>query len=228
MKKTLFSLAILVFSIPAFAHISIVSTPHFSNAYSQFDFAVPHGCEGFDTLRLEMTLPGGLTGVRPLDSVFGDATVETNDQNEPTKITWTKSYDLYGSDSHAYTVSLRAKTPDTPFVTLYFPIVQVCLDADQNEIQSAWVGMGGHDHGSSSEELPAPSVLLNPPRKLGWNNYFIDQHLHDLSIFDDAEIVWMGNSAYSSNDNTMELILADESTSLLEMIHPGSEIWVKY
>ena len=228
MKNIVFTLVIFIVSVPSFAHISIITEPHFSNTYSQFEFAVPHGCQGFDTLRLEMTLPSALTRVRPLDSVFGSAIVQTNDQEEATKIIWTKSTELYESDSHAYTVALRAKTPDTPFVTLYFPVVQVCLDADQNEIQAAWVGMGGHDHGAESSELPAPSALLNPPRKLGWNNYYIDQHLHDLSIFNDAEIVWMENSAYSSSDHTMQLILEDENVQLLEMIHPGSEIWVKY
>jgi len=56
----------------------------------------------------------------------------------------------------------------------------------------------------------------------------VDQHVHDLTVFKDAAIVWAGTAAYSPNAHIMGLIQQEPDTQVLDAIHPGTEIWVKY
>ncbi|MGD8863022.1 MAG: hypothetical protein PVI30_23615 [Myxococcales bacterium] len=46
--------------------------------------------------------------------------------------------------------------------------------------------------------------------------------------FADAQIVWSGDAAYSSNPATADMIDAEDGVSVLESIEAGAEIWVKY
>ncbi len=211
------------------AHVS-VAAKLYSNSYSVVELAIPHGCEGFDTVKVEVSLPSTLTGVRPLEAVFGPSTLETTEDGTVTKITWVaQKAEVYPSDSHAYTVAFRAKTPDDDFAILHFPTVQTCKDTDGNAYTSAWVGMSaGHDHNAESDELPAPSAVLYPKVAPGWHQFTATDHMHDMSLFSDAEIVWKGSAAYSANPHTMQMIVDDVEVSVLSEIHPTETFWVKY
>src|SRR5436305_1896738 len=46
------------------------------------------------------------------------------------------------------------------------------------------------------EPEPAPAVAILPVRKGGWNKFTVKSKLTDLTVFDDAEIVWAGDAAY--------------------------------
>lgn len=210
------------------AHVT-VTNKIYSNSYTQVEMAVPHGCEGYDTVKVEVTLPEGLVGtLRPLDSLFGTATVEVNEEGVAQKIIWTATKPLYRSDSHSYDIAFRTKTPDATFQTLFFPTIQTCEDSDGNTYTTEWVGTDvGHDN-HDSEVKPAPKAVLFPKVSPGWHKFDITDHLHDLSIFNDAEIVWMDKAAYSGNAHTMQMIEEDAEASVLDAIHPGSTIWVKY
>ncbi len=211
------------------AHVSVTSGTAYAGSYYQVDLAVPHGCDGADTESIEVEIPASLSGVRPVFAFTGDSSavsIEKDGSGAVTKLTYTRSNDA-GEDSNAYSISFRGKLADVPFTTLYFPTTQTCFGG----AVSAWVGTGGHDHhGSSAEssELPAPSMMVYPTRHPGWNEYTAQDHLHDMSIFNDAEIVWKGSAAYSPNTATMEMIEADENSSVLEQIHPDESFWVKY
>ncbi|MCG8538290.1 MAG: DUF1775 domain-containing protein [Pseudomonadales bacterium] len=219
------------FSQSALAHVSVTSPKAFSNAYYQVDMAVPHGCSGADTYRIEVSIPESLTGVRAVLGELGYAELETNPSTgQVNKLIWEKpDSDLLDSDSHAYNISFRTKLPDVAFTALHFPTVQYCIDSEGVESSSEWIGTGGHGHhGGSSDELPAPALFIYPPRSSGWNQYIAPDHLHDMSIFKDAEIVWKGSAAYSPNPHTQSLIENDAEASVLDAIHPGEEFWVKY
>ena len=213
-----------------FGHVSITCEVAYAGSHYETEFTVPHGCNGSDTQQVELSIPSGITGIRPLDSTFGPATIESNAEGNITKLIWTKSEgDLHSSDSHAYNFSFRSKLPDTPFTTYYFPTIQSCKTQEGQELEAEWVGTGDHHHSSiDSSVLPAPKIMIFPKRFPGWNKYTVNQHVHDLTVFSDAEIVWMGGSAYSANPETMALIEADANVNILVEIHPDSIIWVKY
>jgi uncharacterized protein YcnI len=225
--------AALLAATAANAHIS-VSGPAFAGATHEASFGVGHGCDGADTYRVKVQIPSGVTSVRPLDSVFGKAVLEKNAEGNVTAVVWTKlTGDVLPADTNYYKLAVRFKIPETPFKTLYFPTLQTCRAADGTETTAEWIDTSG-DHGShdgsSGEEaaLPAPALLILPPRAPGWNKYTVSEHVHDLTVFKDALIVWAGKAAYSPNPVTQSLIEAEPDTEVLTAIHPGTEIWVKY
>ncbi|OZG72592.1 hypothetical protein BTA51_15040 [Hahella sp. CCB-MM4] len=224
--------AALFVSATVQAHVSVTSKTAFAGSYYEATLAVPHGCDGDDTYKVVMTIPGTFGKVRAIHSSFGPSSIETIMDGETITsytVTWERSGNVSEADTESYNFGFRTKLPDTPFTSIHFPTVQYCRDDETlEESTSEWVGTAGHDHDSTSDELPAPSLFIYPKRYPGWNQYTVDEHIHDLSVFDDAEIVWFGTSAYSSNPVTMEMIRADGNAGVLEQIHPGSEIWVKY
>ena len=122
---------------------------------------------------------------------------------------------------------------------MYLPTTQFCKNTNGDEISAAWTATnathGSHKVSAAAETTtaeinanPAPSFLAYPARIKGWNKYIAPDHLHDMSIFNDAEIVWKGDAAYSANPNTVELINADTAATPLSEIHPEEVFWVKY
>ncbi len=233
--KTLLAVALSLVSSIALAHVSVTSGPAFAGASQELTFKLGHGCDGADTFRVEIRIPEGVTSVRPLDSVFGKAVVTKDaETGQVTAVTWTKdAADVLPADTQLYQLTLSAKLPNTPFTHLFFPTYQHCRDASGNESSHEWIGTStGHDHGGGGGGTPtvdpAPYVYLYPARVRGWNKYTVDQHVHDLSVFHDAEIVWAGNAAFSPNPHVLSLIEKEADTQVLDAIHPGTEIWVKY
>ena len=220
------------------AHVGVSTAPIFTGKTQEITLSVPHGCSelvngvstAYDTLRVEVQIPQTLTGLRPLDAVFGSASLVKNDAGAITKVIWTKpdSADK-GADSHQYNFSIRAKVNASAFTTVYLPTTQYCKNSKGEEISAAWTAMSDdHDHSATATENPAPSFLVYPARTKGWNKYKAPDHLHNMSIFNDAEIVWKGKAGYSANANTAVLIAADAAYSVLSEIHPDEEFWVKY
>jgi uncharacterized protein YcnI len=224
------------------AHVSVdtANGPAIAGKSYLVTLNLPHGCSGSDTYKIEVEIPSGFKLSRPVDSEFGAATItkETlavpfvmhgkNYEEDVTKITWEKpESEIKASDTHLYRVSFRSTLPDTPFATAYLKTTQTCKMPDGSTEKLEWVGTGGHDDHSATLS-PAPAMFIYPARTPGWNQYTVSEHVHDLSIFKDAEIVWAGTEAYSPNANTSTLIEQDADTQTLQMIHPGTDIWVKY
>ncbi|WP_170252824.1 DUF1775 domain-containing protein [Colwellia echini] len=219
------------------AHVSIASGPHFVNKSSIIELSIPHGCTdevsgSEDTVRIVAKVPSSITSVYAIDAVFGQATVVAMEgEHSYNEITWVKAAGTErDSDTQYYKVSFRGKLPDAAFSTVFIPTTQYCINDSEQEISVSWdVESGGHDHSSSTEGNPAPSLMVMPARSPGWNQYTTgtDQHLHDMSIFNDAEIVWWDDAAYSSNTVTQELIEAEGKSTLSE-IHDNASFWVKY
>lgn len=240
-RQSLFKLAIsllAVTSVNTIAHVGVANTPLYTGKTQEIVLSVPHGCsetvngvsKSYDTLRVEVQIPATLTGLRPLDAVFGAATLEKSEAGTITKVIWTKPDTAdKGSDTHQYFFSVRAKVNTTAFTTVYLPTTQYCKNTNGQEISAAWTAIGGdHDHSATTTENPAPSFLVYPVRTKGWNKYIAPDHLHNMSIFNDAEIVWKGKAGYSANANTAALIKADAAYTELSEIHPDEEFWVKY
>ncbi|QRK04985.1 YcnI family protein [Archangium violaceum] len=219
------------------AHISVGAPgPAVAGSTQELTFNVGHGCDGADTFRIEVRIPEGVTSVRPLNSEFGKAVVSKDAAtNTITSVTWTKpsSADVLPADTHFYKLTLRARLPDQAFTTLFFPTIQHCRAADGTESTVEWIATTtDHNHGQNAgtepAENPAPALFIVPARTPGWNKYTVDQHVHDMSVFKDAQIVWAGSEAYSPSTYILSLIEKEPNTRVLQAIHPGTEIWVKY
>ena len=181
---------------------------------------IGHGCEDaltgtkYDTERLEIEMPAGVTSIRPLDAPWAAASVVKDDLGTITKLVWTKTDMVHSEDSQLYLASFTVKLPNTPMTTLAFPAIQYCHDGSGNEISLEWIA------------AEAPTLKLLEAHKPGWNKYTAQTDIDTATIqgfFTDATIVWSGGSAYSANPVTDSLI-----TNKLTTIPTGSEFWVKY
>jgi uncharacterized protein YcnI len=213
----------------ALAHPSVAG-PGLAGKNQVLSFSIGHGCEGADTVRIEVAIPSAIMSVRAVPSTFGPVTLTSDDAGVVTKVTLTKADDPRELDEMYYQFSIRVAVPDAPFTTLLFPTTQVCRAADGTEITVEWAAtpeeIAAADAGAEPE--PAPSLVILPARAPGWNVYEAPSKLTDLSIFDDAEIVWVGDAAYSANPTTMAQIEDEEGVTKLTEIAAGAEIWVKY
>ncbi|MET0402574.1 MAG: DUF1775 domain-containing protein, partial [Cystobacter sp.] len=225
-SRTLSALAVFLLCQAAEAHIGLSSSaPPIAATTRELSFEVGHGCDGLDTFSIEVRIPEGVGGVRPVDSVFGKAVVIRNDAGRVTAVKWTKpAVEVLLEDTQFYKLTLRAALPNAPFTALYFPTLQTCRSPDGTEKVQEWVGTSsGHGHGlaEGSTQLPAPSLYVLPPRSPGWNKYTVTQHVHDMGFFADAQIVWAGSAAYSPSAYITSLIAEEPQAQVLLQIHPG-------
>lgn len=180
---------------------------------------IPHGCENlegtaYDTIKVEIELPAGITSVRPANASFGEASVEKDENDNVTKLIWTKSTEAAANDDFLYQVSFKGVLPATALTTLVFPTTQTCAGDTIQE----WEG------------VDAPKLLVLPARKAGWNKYTAQSDISldtVKSFFGDALIVWSGDKAWSSNTVTNTLI-KNPLENIPASIPTGAEYWVKY
>lgn len=218
----------LLLSTTAFAHVGL-SGLAVAGTNQVITFGVGHGCEGADTVAIEISIPEEVTNVRALvgPAGFGEAVLTLNDADFVSKVTWTKD-DARPADDQYYQFGLRVGVPNTPFETYLFPAKQTCRTADGEDIVVNW-NLSAEEAAEAGEHgLEAPHMTVVPPRKNGWNKYTVEDEITDLSVFDDAQIVWSDDAAYSSNEATKALIESDDDVDELTEIAAGSEIWVKY
>ena len=221
--------AVSIVSLSADAHISISSGPAFANKSGQkITLGISHGCNDTDTVKVKITIPSAITSVRALYSDFGRPSVQrdANDSNPATNIrsiTWTKTDTALEGDFGFYEITFRAKVADVPFSQIQLNVQQTCEDGTVEEWDQPATSTTGN---------PAPLLKVVPSRLPGWNKVTLGTavSVDDLPVyFGDALIVWKGNSAFSTNANTRDMILATPGvTELTTALAAGDEIWVKY
>jgi periplasmic copper chaperone A len=211
------------------AHVSISSGPAVANKSQKITFSVGHGCEGFDTVRVTVDIPAGISSVRPLRSDFGKPSLTTNDAGEVTAVTWEKpESERLAGDFAYYELTLRARVGEVAFTTILFTVRQTCIDANGDEVTVVW------DEPPGGEGNTASSLVVVPARQSGWNRYVLAPKTTILeaaipAYFGDAQIVWRGTAAYSSNANTLALIgITPGVTTLTGDLQAGDELWVRY
>jgi uncharacterized protein YcnI len=236
--------AVLLAPALASAHITISSGPAYVAQYAQeVVFQIPHGCAGNDTSSITVEIPTEITSVRASPSTFGSVAFDGDKfpvgdpkagQLQRVKtVTWTKpDANRFATDTGYYKLSLYVQIPNAPYTKLYFKTHQVCKDGNGATLATDWIGTSGtpsttEDAGPAPE--PAPSVLILPAKKAGWNKVTVPVAITDLATwFADVAIVWKGTSAFSVNPATVEQIKATAGTTLLTALAAGDEIWVKY
>lgn len=214
------------------AHIGIAG-PAIANSTQELTFAVGHGCENADTVKVVIDIPAAVTTVRAIPSDFGKVTVNRDATNKVVSVTWEKpaTAEVLQSDDNFYKFGLRVKVPNAPFTPLYFPAHQTCKKADGTLLPVVDWAAQTMDEGHGMGPLPAPVVAIMPPRTPGWNKYTVPVALTAMNLsqlFADAEIVWKGSAAYSANAATVEQIKATPGVTQLSALAAGDEIWVKY
>jgi periplasmic copper chaperone A len=212
--------AALALPVPAFAHVSVAS-PAFAGSSQVLDFSVGHGCAGADTIGIRVLFPEDVASMRALPGPFGEPVVETSSAGTPLAVAWSKAT-ARAADDQYYRFQIRIRVPDQPFTRIYFKVSQTCRSAAGVESVVEWSALPGE------EGEPAADLLILPPRHPGWNKFMVPVELADLTAFDDAQIVWSGDAAYSSNPATMELIAGEPDVEVLTAIPAATEIWVKY
>lgn len=220
-----------VFLIPALAvaHISANSAPVSTNTTQEIVLSVGHGCEGADTAFVRTVIPAGVTSVRAMPSDFGRATVEKDATGAATAVNWVRAdADLLDDDTNFYKLTLRARMPNTPFTTVFFPTEQRCKLSDGGLAISYWTNTSGLPPDAGEPEA-APSIALVPAHRAGWNKITVPVAVQNLGLyFSDAQIVWKGNAAFSANQSVAGLISATEGVDPLTSLAANDEIWVKY
>lgn len=215
-RKCLPSLLIMLAAAQtAYAHVSFVANPAYANKNYTATMNVGHGCEDlsanlYDTIKIEVEIPAGVTSVRPADMPFFTATVDVDGSDNVTKITWTKTVEGRSTDMAFYQPTFRAKMPNTPLATLEFRTTQSCV----GDTTLVWEGA----------EVPKLNVL--PARAPGWNKYTAQAEISLATVqkfFSDALIVWSNDTGYSVNPVTSALIKTP-----LTVIPAGDNYWVKY
>jgi uncharacterized protein YcnI len=226
---SLVTLALLGSSALVHAHASLTSGPGYANQTQILTFGVGHGCAGADTVRVEVSIPKEVGSVKPLPSAWGEPEIKADDAGIITSVAWSKAKARSSDDSY-YQFALRAKVPDAPFTSVYFPTKQVCRAADGKETTVDWAALPGEatEAASGEESTPAPALNILPVRYPGWNKISVTADIKDLKIFNDAQIVWQGDAAYSGNPTTVAQIKSESDVKELTEIKAGSEIWVKY
>lgn len=268
MKKLSHSLlaagAVALCASSAIAHVGVVNTmtpQAVAGKTYELVLAVPHGCTipgsnpavDADTYKVEVSIPAGFTGVRPImDGVFGKPVLTKDSTGSAQQITWSKPASLdSAADDQSYRVALRGTAPNAPFTTIQFNVKQYCRNpvAGAADLFTDWSNYTSS--GATSNQ--SPKVKIFPARVPGWNKYNLaatnEKHTPaDVSallsdFFADAQIVWLsagtntGKGVYSANPNTALKIKAliakdpthyDPTTKSDVMIHASDDLWVKY
>ncbi|MEY4980329.1 MAG: hypothetical protein RLZZ352_2599 [Pseudomonadota bacterium] len=262
--RTALATAMGAMAFTAQAHVGVVNTQTpYAVAGKTYELvlAVPHGCAvpntspavEADTYKVEVSIPAGFTGVRPIvDGVFGKPVLTKDGSGAVTKITWTKGAAFDSSaDDQSYRIGLRSTAPNAPFTTSQFNVIQYCKNpvAGGADLFTDWANYTSS--GVTSNQ--SPKVKIFPARVPGWNKYNLaatnEKHTQaDVTAlltdyFADAQIVWVapgtntGKGAYSVNTNTAAKIkaLVAKDATVYEltnkagvMIHASDDIWVKY
>ncbi|MBV5299865.1 MAG: DUF1775 domain-containing protein [Rhodoferax sp.] len=248
----------------AMAHVGVVNTmlPYAVAAKTyELVLAVPHGCAvpnsspavEADTYKVEVSIPTGFTGVRPIvDGAFAKPVLVKDGSGAVTQVTWIKqaAYDS-AADDQTYRIGLRGTAPNAPFTTLQFNVKQYCKNpvAGGVDLFTDWANYTSS--GVTSNQ--SPKVKIFPARVPGWNKYNLaatnEKHTPAdvktllTDFFSDAQIVWVtagtntGKGVYSANSNTAAKIKAliakdpshyDLTTKTDVMLHAIDDIWVKY
>jgi len=218
MNKTKIAVAASLFAVvqTGHAHVSFVDSNAIAGKSYIATANIPHGCSDingnhYDTIKIEISIPPEFTGVRPADSAFGPATIETDlVTGAVTKLTWTKTAAELPDDTHFIQVTFRGTLPNAPLTTLELDTTQTCAGGTTK----TWSG------------VDVPKIKVLPARARGWNKYTAQANIDAATLgtyFSDAEIVWYGAAAYSANPITNGLI-----TNKLTDIPLGGEFWVKY
>jgi uncharacterized protein YcnI len=156
-------------ALPAFAHVTLEVRQAPADSYYKATLAVPHGCKGSPTTRIRVRIPEGVLGVKPQPKPGWKLEITRVKLNPPLddghggKITETVGEVSWSggplADEYFDEFKMVTRLPDRPGATLYFPVVQECVQGVHRWIEIPAPGKAARDY-----REPAPALLLTPKR----------------------------------------------------------------
>ncbi len=156
---------ILMLAAPAYAHVTANPNAAPAGGYFMAKFRVGHGCEGSPTTTVRISIPDGVSSVRPevvpgweIETVVGELSepVELHGQT----ITEGVKEIIYSGgslpDEHFQDFGVNMRMPDgAEGETLYFPVVQECEEGEE-----AWINIPESVEAWNDIDHPAPYITL--------------------------------------------------------------------
>ena len=164
-KTTLAAAIALTFAAPAFAHVTLEKGEAAVGGGYKAVVRVPHGCKGQATTAIKIQIPEGVVNAKPmpkagwtLDMVKGKYAQAYkpygHEVSEGVKeIEW-KGGNLPDDQYDEFTVSTYLDASLKAGTTLYFPVVQSCVDGSVTR----WIEIPVE--GKPEPESPAPGLKL--------------------------------------------------------------------
>ena len=168
--RVLVALASVLLAPSAYSHVTLQVKQAPINGSYKAVFSVPHGCKGSPTTKIRIRIPEGVVGVKPQPKAGW--TVET------IKGDYAKAYMHYGAkvasgvkevvwtggpllDEHydEFVFASYLSSELTPDSTLYFPVVQECVEG-----VARWIDLPFADNTAADPHAgsPAPGLKLLP------------------------------------------------------------------
>jgi uncharacterized protein YcnI len=161
------ALGALLVPAAASAHVTLEVQQAAAGSFYKATFRVPHGCAGSPTVRLRIRIPDGVTGVKPQPKPGWEVATVKEKLDKPIsgdhgaqlteivrEVSWSGGR---LPDDYFDEFAMQVKLPETPNVTLHFPVVQEC-DKGTNR----WIEIPEPGKKASDYREPAPSLRLVP------------------------------------------------------------------
>ncbi|WP_042299659.1 YcnI family protein [Paraburkholderia kururiensis] len=152
----------------AAAHITTAPNEGVAGSYFETSLKVPHGCDGAATVAIRVTIPDGVTSVKPQMKPGWTVRIATRPVDPPlvgengAAITSTvQSVEWRGGplpDAFYDRFGLVMKLPATPGRTLFFPVEQTCERGSR-----AWTEIPAEGADPHALHSPAPFVRVTAP-----------------------------------------------------------------
>ena len=152
----------------ALAHVTLEKTEAVVGASYKAVFRVGHGCDRSSTVRLEVLIPEGIIGVKPMAKPGWTITIERG----PYETAHTYRHGAKFSEGVRKVIFSDGNLPDTfydefvlsafiagelsPRQMLYFPVVQQCEQGEHRWVETP--------AGGKHVNEPAPGLLLMPKK----------------------------------------------------------------
>ena len=161
--------ALAVFAVPnaALCHVTLETQRAVAGTAYKAVIRVPHGCDGSPTIAIHVRIPDGVIGVKPqpkpgwsVNIVRAKLPAPVTNAHGHTVTEAVREIDWSGGrlpDDNYDEFVMRLELPDTPNLTLFFPIVQQCEKGVHRWIE---IPEGGRPRSDYRE--PAPSLRLLP------------------------------------------------------------------
>lgn len=164
-RLALAGLLLSALGLPASAHVTLEAHEAPAHSYFKAQFLAGHGCDGAATTSIQVTIPEGVVGVKPMPKPGWTLTIADAPYAHPLQVhgktvtsgvatvTWTGGP---LPDAWSDEFALVAQLPDLPAGTvLYFPVLQQCEGAVKH-----WDQIPGVAGAVPPLKHPAPALSL--------------------------------------------------------------------